>query len=391
MAHFVTDGGQELSARYEIWLSKDDGTRLAYVDQLLSLEYSRVVHNVGTFSLILPKQAMDPALFREGYKVEILRASDAASALRYEMVGIITGRTKYIGPNGENLLKISGVDGNSILMHRYVLAQPGTTYARKTGYAGNIAKAYVRESITSYLASVAGISTNSDRTHIVPYFTVDVDKNDGASFTKNYEWKLLFDAANGICGTSTGRGSPVYWNVHPVSGSVYQFRTYANQIGSDLRTSVFIGPEYDNIVEARLVYETEDEVNAVYAVGEPGSKPGGTDWRWCQSAGDNSRMHASIWSYHEYLLESTWAGGTSLWDDANEYIKDNGPKGTFSCVLQELPNFKYGQHWNWGDRVAVSFWGEQFTGLIKNMLIKYAERETIRAAVEIEGLGGVVT
>lgn len=367
---------------YEIWLSHWNGTRLTYLDSWLKIDYTRALHNVGVITIDLPS-SFDDSLLQVDYKIEIWRALPGASK-RLENVYLIRGWFRRTDPDGISYTRLIGVCGNDILKRRIVWAQPGSSQARKTDNACDLIKQYMREAIAQSVCY--GATSGTERANVSAYFTVAPDDGLGASFTKNYEGKTLFDAANGIAETSTGRGTPIWWYVWPVSRAEYQLRTYLNLMGQDLTDQIIISPDF-GMTEAQHDYDASEEATMVIgAGGKIGAGPY-PDYRKMEYAYNNTRLMVTPFAWREKFLD---VGSEPDYDAIIEACveevadPDNLEQEIFQCALQEMENLRYGREWDLGDEIGLNYRGMQMDAVIKTVRLTIEKSETVRVYFKID-------
>jgi len=372
---------------YELWLDHWDGTRLAYLDSWLNLEYTRALHNVGALSLQMPS-SFDDSLLKLDYKIEVWRALPGQSK-RLENVYLLRGWKQWTDEHGVNYTTLFGVDGNDILKRRTVVGQANDSLTRRTGLGGNILKAYMRAALTASVGST--LTMPAKRAAIATYFTVAADANEwsaysgsspSSSFTKNYIGKTLFDVAEGICGTSTGRGYPLWWYVMPLSGTAYQFRTYATLMGQDRSAAVIISTD-NGLVSPVHEFDASAEVTVIWGLGHDSAVG---DYRIVSRFWDNVRYQRTPFSYHEAFLDC----GTDYSGAMDERIQealgdaDSLPSEIFTCQINDVENLRYGRDWDLGDRIGFSYRGVQDTAVVRLVYVKVGKTEEIYTQFEIE-------
>jgi len=368
--------------QYEIWLDHWNGTRLAFIDGWLNLEYTRALHGVGALALQVPS-SFDDAMLQVDYKIEVWRALPG-EAKRLENVYLIRGWKQWTDQAGVNYTTIIGVDGNDVLKRRFVWAQPGSTQARKTDNACDLIKAYMREALTT--ADAYGTDPQDWRGQIATYFTVAADDGLGQSFTKNYEGKTLFDVANGIAETSTGRGTVVWWYVCPVSGAEYQLRTYTPLLGQDLTGQVTLTPDFA-MAEGNHEYSGIDEFNMVVGWGGKIGWAEHPDYRKSDDAYNLASIRKSAFSWREKFLDcGDEPDYDAIADACIEEVTnaDNLAQQTFQCGLSELENFRYGREWDFGDKVKLSYRGVQMDAVVKTVHVTVGATERIEVFFKID-------
>lgn len=373
---------------YELWLDHWDGTRLAYLDSMLSLEYTRVLHGVGVINLTMPS-SFDTSLLQDDYKIEVWRALPGVSK-RPENVYMIRGWRKWTDDAGVDKVLISGVDGNDILKRRFCLAQNSdeydgnNDYSRKTDFAGNMIKQYMRDCLLAgYVTGNIGRASWTQFAYraIVPYFNIQVNTNDGTSFTENRACETIFDIANGICDRSTGRGYPIYWYVYPVSGAMYELRTYTPLMGQDLSDSITIGLD---ATMGQAVHERDatDEFTAIFVRGKIIS-PKGRVFRVGQN---QARWASTPFNYRELFVDAGEASRDECGERADTECSDENilPQEYLSCNLYETEALRYQREWDLGDKVSLNYRGLQSKIVIKAIQIQVGNTEKVGVVVKYE-------
>lgn len=370
--------------QYEVWLCHWDGTRLAYLDGMLSLEYTRAVQGIGACNVYMPS-LFDVSLVQEDYKLAIYRALPGQSK-RLENVYVIQAIEKSTDENGVPRTQLVGLDGNQVLMNRVIIGQPESSYTRKTGLGANLVKAYTRDAIASAMGP--------DRALVASYFTVAANANEWteysttpaswatekASFTENRDLQILYDAANGICARSTGRGYPIWWQVVALSESEYQLRTYKTLVGQNL-TSLTLSPD-NSMSNPVYRFDSTEEKNAVVVAGE--SFVNGMRTIFYQR--NVLRTAKTPFAVREAVHDMGSAGFGEMNTRATEELTDpdNRPRETFKCSLSEIENFRYGREWDLGDKVSLSYRGFEYEPMIQLVGVNVGSTERITVAFDIE-------
>lgn len=368
---------------YELWLDHWDGTRLAYLDSMLKLEYTRVLHGVGVINLTMPS-SFDTSLLQDDYKIEVWRALPGVPK-RLENVYMIRGWRKWTDETGVDKTLITGVDGNDILKRRIVYYQPQTAGARKTGYAGNILRAYIRGCIVKDASgtSVGKYSHAPARDDIATYFTVQADANDGiAAITESREWDVIFDVANDICDRSTGAGSDLWWYVYSISGAMYEFRCYAPLMGQDL-TAQFVVSVDNALAEPVHEYDATEEMTYFAAVG--GEDPYNPPWRMGYYAYKTARMQATPFNYREMAIEtnSRWWNDymPPTWDAAGS--DEHAQSELLTAKFLEMETWRYGRDWDLGDKIILNYRDLQKEAVVKTVYMSVSNTEKVYSQFKI--------
>ena len=325
---------------YELWLDHWDGTRLTYIDDFVDLSYTRVMDGAGAINLALPS-SFDDSLLQDDYKIEVWRALPGVPK-RLENVYMIRGWRRWTDDVGVDKTTVTGVDGNDILKRRICLAQNSWEYAgsndygRKTDYAGNMVKQYMRDAMTKYVTG--NIGGTVQRELIASNFQVQADTNDGSLHTENRACETLLDIANGITWRSTGRGFPIFWYVVPLSGAMYELRTYTPLLGQDLTNEVTINPDLA-MGAASHERDAVDEFTAVFVRGGIISDFG----RGFGPRYNSARWASTPFSYREVFVDA----GSGDYDYVNERAEEEIgseqllPSESFACHITETDASRY--------------------------------------------------
>ena len=373
---------------YDLWLCHWDGTRLAYLDSFIELDYTRALGAVGALVLRMPS-SFDVSLLQHDYKIEVWRGTQLLSS-RLENVYLLRGWRKEQDEKGVDSVVLVGLDGNDILNWRTVIGQVGDSKTRKVGLGGNILRAYMRDAIaleSTYLGMTA------QRDDIAAYFQVAADMSEWSaysssdpspSFTKNYMGKTLFEVAEGICGTSTGRGYPLYWRVEPISRALYRFVVYAPLAGQDRSASVIVRPD-NGMVTPVHEYDASEEITICWGAGRD---YGDGDGRQLARKWDNIRNKRTPFSYHERFIDGGSDQYTALLEQITEELTDddNLPRETFKCQINNVDGLEYMLDWDLGDRLGFQYRGFDGAAVVMNVHVEIGENraEKIYTSFEIE-------
>lgn len=373
---------------YDLWLCHWNGTRLAYLDSFIGLDYTRALGAVGALVLRMPS-SFDVSLLQHDYKIEIWRGTQLLSS-RLENVYLLRGWRKEQDAKGVDSVVLVGLDGNDILNWRTVIGQPNDSKTRKTGLGGNILRAYMRDAIA---LETTWLGMTAQRDDIAAYFSVAGDVSEwsaysgsspSSSFTKNYMGKTLFEVAQGICSTSAGRGYPLYWRVEPISRYLYRFVVYAPLAGQDRSASVIVRPD-NGMVTPVHEYDASEEVTICWGAGHDNSSGTG---RLLSRFWDNVRNKRTPFSYHEKFIDA----GSDYSSAMNERIQeelsdaDNLPRETFKCQINNVDGLEYMLDWDLGDRLGFQYRGFDKTAVVMNVHVEIDEgqAEKIYTSFEIE-------
>lgn len=360
---------------YEVWLHKDDGTRLALIDTVGPFNYTRTVNNWGRFSLTLPV-GFDKTLLAYDNRVLIWRKPvDGAKYLDYE--GLIRYRETRQDREGNIVRIVQGASLEYIAAGRVVAYLAGTAQADQTDQADDMLKVLARQNF-------GATATDTTRAISATYYSTAADLALGPSLTVGMSYRNVLDVMRDIANAARTAGTEVYFAIVPTSETAFEFRTFTGQPGTD-RTSAtaggpIFGPDYGNMEQGKLVEDAFNEVNFAFALGQ-----GQGANRLVQPASDTTRTGRSLFGLREGKtnanLQSTTAGVTAM---AQALVVNGRPVQTFSARLINGPGSVYGKDWNFGDRVPISFDGRQFSALVRAVTITIddAGKETIDPYLE---------
>lgn len=374
--------GLSMTDRHEIWISRDDGTRLSIVDNVVSFRWNKVANGVGRCSIVL-EEDFDRTLIAVDRKIEIWRAP-IGGELRLENAYLIRRIGTQTNIRPLTRIVLHGVDGNDLLRRRIIAFAAGSSESKKTDNIDDMMKAIVREN----LGSLAGNDPDGNsRSFDASFFSVDPDFGLGPSITKSFAYRKVLLVLEDLSEAARIAGDQVYFAVVPHNVSEYLFRTYINQIGQDRRSPggndpITFSLRDGNIEIPDLEEDFDDEENYVFGGGQ-----GEAAARNIQTAFDLARINRSIWGRREAFRdarhESTDAGVTA---EAEARLSEGRPKRRFFTSLLSVQGSRYGLDWDFGDRVTVVYAEQQFDGLVWSVKGSVDDEglETIEGRLEVE-------
>ncbi len=164
-------------ASYEVWLARDDGTRLAVLDDFERLEYVQAANDVGSCSVTLPGD-WSTTLWAADRKIEVWRKPQGGH-LQMERAYLISGINQETDGNGLRRVTLEAVDGNDLLRRRLVAYAVSSTEATMTAAADDLLKSIVRQNMTT-------AATDTDRAYSTGFFSVQANLSLGPSIVKAY-------------------------------------------------------------------------------------------------------------------------------------------------------------------------------------------------------------
>jgi hypothetical protein len=363
-----------MTRRHEVWLTRDDSTRLSIIEDVVSFSWNRVVNGISRCSVVF-QDSFDKSMLAEDRRLEIWRAP-VDGILRLENVYFIRHVISQTSGIGKNQTTAYGVGPNELLMRRIVDSPAGSAEARKTDDIDDMMKAIVRENM--------GALADADRDYTANGFTVAADLSAGPSATKSFAYRNVLELLQSLSETARVAGDQVYFAVVPVSTSTFEFRTFLDQPGIDRTTGInpiTFSLDRGNLQSPFLEEDFGEEVNFVVAGGQ-----GKGIERLIVTDQDDARINQSIWNRREAFRDARHqelsAGVTA---DAEARLAEGRPRKSFGADLLSIAGTRYGVDWDFGDRVIVQYMEEQFNGLVRVVDGKVDENggEAIGAHVEV--------
>jgi hypothetical protein len=222
-------GKQETT--HEFWLCNQYGQRLVFLDNLIKFEMVKVVNSVGSCSMTLPSNFHESIKDVIGldYMLEFWR-SPTGGSMYLESVFFVRDIVYEEDVRGNDVVILSGPDGNDLLDRRIIGYVAGSSQADKTNQADDMMKEIVRENLGSSATVPARNLTDLN-------FTVAGDTSSAPSITKGFAWQNVLKVLQDIAFISAENGIYLYFNVVPliISSSEigFDFRTYIDQPGQD--------------------------------------------------------------------------------------------------------------------------------------------------------------
>ena len=373
-----------MSASYELWLTTDEGVRLAPLSNILSLEASRVDGGVGSLGALLPL-SFDPDLLAPDRLIQLWR-QPAGGRLGLWNVYLLL-EWEFSTQGSDQMLEIGGPDMKDLLGRRIVAAYSGSSQASKTDQADDMMKAIVREALLDSAAPtpIAG-------TRVWSNLSVAPDEGIGPLLTRSFSWDyLLTSDGSGILAelqkASREAGTEVFFDIVPnvvtANSITFQFVTKTDQPGQDVSDQVTFDQAGGNIREPHLRYNYRREKNYIYAAG-----PGEETDRNVQQVFDDTRYSQSIWGRHE-----GFADARNQPDDDNAVrevgraeLEEGRPRIAFAAQPVDTEGTRFGIEWDFGYKVGAKYLNRQFNTVIRATTISLDGdgNEDIRARLDYE-------
>jgi len=365
-------------ARHELWLARDDGTRLALIDTVVSFAYSIVVHDVGVCSLVLPG-SYDAELMQPDRRIDVLRDGVL------QRVYLVRRRIDQVDRRGIRSLKVVAYDGNYLLGNpsktsgRIVAYNAASPQADVSGPADDLLKEVIRDNLGADALTARQISTT--------YLTVQANSSSGPTITKAFSYRNVLAVLQDLVLEAREAGTDVYWDVAPVSQMAWEFRTSTGQPGRDHtypggNPPVHLSYEEGTLAEPVLDEDWTDEATFVYAGGQ-----GEEDARIIETAEDTARSGRSIFGRRERFIDARQeTSSDAVQAAAYQALSEGRPSSRFAARILDQPGCQYGLHWSWGDKVTAVYRGRSFDCVIRSVAVSVDSngKETVSAALEVD-------
>lgn len=340
-----------------VYICDPFGVRLADASNFTKLVYARAVNDVGSLTLTLPINSINPALLRlpDG-RIEVWRRLDSGREyLDTETTWLMKKTEKTLAADGQEALSITAKTPLSILR------EPGRFV---NYYAGQAQSQYASAPADDQIKQIAreNIGSSADGTRdLSAYISIAGDLGLASSVAKSFAWRDCLKVMQEFAQASTEAGVYVAFDIVAAMPDSLTFQTFVGQRGVDHRfpggiNPVILGPEFGNLGEVTLTEDWTDEVT--YA--EAGGQGEGTA-RLIASAQDDGRIGASPFGLRESFLDATqYSMTTGLAAEAQGAVRAGRKRTIFTGRILETMDTQYGVHWAWGDYLTAQAFGQSF-------------------------------
>ena len=347
--------------KFQIWWTDDRGNRIQQLKKFAFLNYTRIVNGIGTLNIGLPFSEFGN-IFREDYRVEVWRTPKLGQKRRLENTfsmqeGIIRARQE----DGVTILDMTGHDPNGMLDRRIEKFRSTTSQATKTNNVDNMMKEIVDEQM-----GAAALADDADRA--IPFnegfFRIQADSSLGASITKSFAFRNIKDILKELHQTSRINTPRIYFDIIPVTPTIWEFQTFKDLRGADRRfsagkSSFLFSLDRGNLELPSYEVDSFEYKNVIYVAGQGKATARAVEER-------EAVQTASLWGRREMFRdarqEETIAGLQAVGD---EELGFHRRKQRFIANFLDTPNSVYGKDWDLGNWHTVSFAGIQFDVEIK--------------------------
>ena len=356
---------------------------------IVSLEYSRELNGVGTFSLALVAEQADwvwsnmPLPTGLDYFIEIYRLNPSTNEYDKDETFLTRLVNPYTTEDNTFFTVIGGFSLNRLLMYRLLVPKEDPF-----GIGGYITDAGKSVDVIKRLVEVhLGNLASPDR--ILPSLSVYSDNTGGRAGGR---WR--FDNLLEVCAELANAGN-VQFNIEHIGSG--QLLMNVGTLGKDkTSTTNFPGAPYTlfsrlrgNLLEPSLILDYKEEKNVVYTRGS------GNEENEVVIIQESNRSDNS--PYNRIEFEQTASrddesdSPTILLTQAKDALIENAPKLEFTFPVQDLPGTLYKVDYDLGDKVSA-IWGDFRNDLIISKAnISIAEGvERLSVSVESDQLGVIV-
>lgn len=399
-----------MSARHEFWLTDDGGRRLAILNKLLWISYTRSVSLLSVLNFGLLFKEFPPGLdpWRGvDWRLEAWRAPAEDAPLRLEDTFMLRKPEVYTRNDSTTIIRFYGRNGIDLLNRRMVIQRAGSQWATKTDYADDLMKAVVREQML-YGSAVDedGVQDNS-RSFPRNEFRVQSDTSDGPTMQRSFNEKKVMDVLREIkdgtfqLNVNDPANNRIFFNVRPVDISQadtdygalmgWEFETRSGLFGSDRTGEMEFSLLNENMEGPSYGESHLEEVNAVYVGGN-----GRGSTQIIQSVEDTVRIEASRWNRVEnWISASGEADNSGLLNQGYAELEKGKPEKQLSLTFLNTPGGDgkprslYGVDWDLGDRLRVNYARRQFNAEVNMVYVSIDEngKEIVTGRNEVVSSG----
>jgi len=367
------------SARYSVYACDPFGARLADLSNFHALSYARVVNGWSTLKIQLPTDINTAILRIPDGRIEIWRRlPNGREYLDTETIWLIKAIERQRNENGQETIIVEADTPLSVIGDPGLIvdAWAGTSDAE---YSAAPADTQIRNVVnTAFLGGNRVAAVNVDFTD---YITVPTAPGLGASIAKAFAWRNVLKVCQEFAEASAAQGVYIAFDIVAPTPSTLEFRTYAQQRGTDHRfpngqNPVILSPAFGNLAETTLRYDYRDVASYVMV----GGKGEGIN-RVVTTAYDETLLGVSPFGIREVFTEYTNTGTVALLQqEAYAELRSRRPRKTLRGKIVQTPDALYGVQWGWGDFVTCQDFGESFDCRIDAITVTVENgQETVEA------------
>jgi len=367
----------KLTPVYQVVVKNKAGTQVAIIDDYRSLQFQKVVNDIGFFTIMLSANDPKCALFERDGQVEIKRKIPGLTDWYIEYECVILDFTTMIFQNGNTQFTVVGCGYNEILKRRIIAFRKDTVRAKKNDRAETVIKEYVLENC----GTAATTANGRFYAGVIPGFTVEADGANGNIWGGERSGKNLLETIQKIAQITA-----IDYAVVGTGAGTYEFRTYTHQLGID-RTTIGLdtttglnaagNPPHifsvnaGNIQELVFSEKTKDTSNLVYMYGQ-----GDAALQLIEYAEDLTDIGLSPFGQRE-LMRGGGSQATSpeLQYLANELLEELLPRNVIVFKPLDSVASLYGINFFVGDRVTINYNGTDYNKRIMSVRVNVSGGE----------------
>ena len=368
-------------ASYELWLTTDQGARIAQLTTITRLTASRAVNKVGWLSLGIPL-SFDINSISLDRLIQVWRQPTGGAMSLWQVY--LLRKWIFETRGGQEVLTLEGPDIKDLLRRRIVAAYAASAQASKTDFADDMMKEVVTQSIADGVAP-----TPTAGTRVWTNLSIQADAGAGPTITKAFPFdKLMTGSGSGVLPTlaqaAREAGTEVFFDIVPnvVTGSsiTFQFQTKIGQPGQDVTDRLIFDQQRGNMRDPKLEYDYSEEENYIYGTGQ-----GEAAARNIQQVYDSARYGASIWNRCEGFADArNQTADNGVIAAARAALEQGRPRIRFTATPVDTAGTRFGTDWNFGDKVRARYKNVEFDSIIRAVTLSVdgSGKETIQAALE---------
>lgn len=372
---------------YKVEYCDENGARLHDVPFYTSLEYTKVVGDIGVCTLTASPPKF--SWLRRVFDLVTRNVPDKRLHIyrdgRLDFIGFLQVFSYRTEGDGLEKTELVGYSPEMLLARRVI------AYYQETGEAvwnDNI-ETIMKGVVTDNLVDNADYSGTPDPTRSITTkagFTVQADKGSGAvTEPDDISWRYLLEVLKELQATSKADGTEVFFTVVPTGPRSLQFQTHTGQPGVDRTYSgnpqskvkpLLFSLKNGNLQEPELVYDYSDMATKVYAVNGDGTA--------VATAQDDGKIAHSPLGLRERMISSRGTTEAEVQASADDELARSRPRATLNARLLSTKQTQYGKHWNCGDKVTVEYRGVTADVIIRSVNVRVDSdgQETITARIE---------
>lgn len=358
-----------MTANYELWYADDLGNRIAYINDVISFEYVKVLGDIGIGTFQFPNRPTPYKANVPDRRIHIYRQPIGGS-LRLDFSCRLRRFDTETTQTGQFWRSFIAHDNNELLRRRIVDDYAGSSQAVMTNeYVDDAMKRLWTQSFDD------GASSRD----ITDYgFSVAANASAGPQIDKQFSWRGLLAVLQDLQADSKTEGNEVFFGWQETETTA-KFQTWTNQPGRNLTGKIVFSLERGNLSNPKLSYDHTEEVNRIVAAGQ-----GQQSNRITRTATDTARRDVSRLGWAETFRHSQGDTEALVQADADDELAHGRPRINFSATISDTPQIRYGRDWQIGDKVSISYAGIQMDTIMRSVRVRVESsgREIIDSRVE---------